>query len=467
MVIRDEKYLWQNLGISTDGGTMHLHDVALFKQQVDDIVDTLILGQDPAIVRNCRWILWEVSRQLGIYPASIYHLYKERSRKNSLTTFTVPAVNLRTLTYLEACVVFKVAQKYNAGAFIFEIAQSEIVYTAQHPQEYTAVILAAAIKEDYRGPIFMQADHTQVNAKQYYADAARQLGVLKEAITEAVAAGFYNIDIDSSTLVDLRAPSSVQQQRLNFSTCAELTQFIRQIQPKGIMITVGGEIGEVGGKNSTPQELEAFMQGYASALNGCEGISKISIQTGTTHGGVVLPDGSIAKVNIDFDTIRALSQLARVQYGLGGCVQHGASTLPHEAFHKFPAHGCCEIHLATQFQNIVYEYLPIPLKEKMYSWIQENCRSEKKPEQTEEQFIYTARKKALGPFKKEIHSVPRDLKRKIFSVLEAEFDFLFNQLNIHDTRTVVDAVTPLVMVVREKESFFREEKNFGLAEGAD
>ena len=132
------------------------------------------------------------------------------------------------------------------------------------------------------------------------------------------------------------------------------------------------------------------------------GISKISIQTGTTHGGVVLPDGSVAQVNLDFNTLKTLSGIARREYGLAGAVQHGASTLPPEAFHKFVECGAAEVHLATEFQNMIYEskHFPADLKKKMYEWLKVNAASEAKQGETEEQFLYKTRKKALGPFKK-------------------------------------------------------------------
>ena len=73
---------------------------------------------------------------------------------------------------------------------------------------------------------------------------------MRDLALEAMAAGFFNIDIDSSTLVDLSKPTIAEQQALNTSICAELTAFIRKNQPKGIEVSVGGEIGEVGTKNS-------------------------------------------------------------------------------------------------------------------------------------------------------------------------------------------------------------------------
>ena len=153
--------------------------------------------------------------------------------------------------------------------------------------------------------------------------------------------------------MDLSKPNITEQQRLNFEFAAEFTSYIRTLEPKGITISVGGEIGEVGKKNSTVEELKAFMDGYNGTLfakgKGLKGISKISVQTGTTHGGVPLPDGTIAKVKLDFDTLKNLSRVAIDEYGLSGAVQHGASTLPADAFDKFPETGTAEVHLATEF----------------------------------------------------------------------------------------------------------------------
>jgi hypothetical protein len=99
-----------------------------------------------------------------------------------------------------------------------------------------------------------------------------------------------------------------------------------------VTISIGGEIGEVGTENSTPEELRAFMDGFNRVLQaagaGDAGLSKISVQSGTSHGGVVLADGSIADVALDLETLRILGEIARDEYGLSGAVQHGASTLP-------------------------------------------------------------------------------------------------------------------------------------------
>jgi len=205
-------------------------------------------------------------------------------------------------------------------------------------------------------------------------------------------------------------------------------------------VSVGGEIGEVGEKNSTVEEFEAFMEGYRAALpEGMEGISKISVQTGTSHGGVPLPDGSVAEVALDFGVLKTISQVARSRYGLSGTVQHGASTLPDEAFHRFVQSDASEVHLATGFQNMVYEsaHLPEDLKADVAAWLTEHCAAERKEGQTEAQFLYKTRKKGFGPFKERFWTLPEPVRAAIGRELEDKLQFLFEQLAVKGSLAVV------------------------------
>ncbi len=388
-----------------------------------------------------RWLLWELGQATGVRPASIHELYMARGR-GECGGFTVPAINVRMLAYDTARAVFRAALRADAGAILLEIARSEIAYTDQRPAEYVSVMLGAALREGYRLPVFIQGDHCQVNHKKYLADPEGEVGEVKKLIAEEVAAGFYNIDVDTSTLVDLSHERLEDQQRLNFEHAAEITAFIRDHEPIGVAVSVGAEIGEVGMKNSTVEELHAFMAGFQRSLTArgqSVGISKISVQTGTSHGGVVLPDGTIADVKLDLDALAALSVAAR-GYGMAGAVQHGASTLPSNAFGNFPRVETAEIHLATNFQNIVFDHpaLPTDLRRRVLAWLDANAAGDRKPDDTPEQFYYRARKRAIGPFKREFWDLPEATRAAIAADLEATFTFLFDQLAIGGTRELVE-----------------------------
>jgi len=222
--------------------------------------------------------------------------------------FTVPAVNLRTQVFDMALTMCRAADELDAGTIVFELARSEQEYTYQRPGEYITSVLAGCLAAGWHGPVFVQGDHYQFNAAKYKADPEATAEGIRKLTREAIAVGYGNIDIDSSTLVDLSQPNVDLEQRTNYERAAEISALIRENEPEGMTVSIGGEIGEVGKQNSTEAELRAYLDGYLAELrhrsgDGAVGLSKVSVQTGTSHGGVPLPDGSIAQVKIDFDAL--------------------------------------------------------------------------------------------------------------------------------------------------------------------
>jgi len=423
----------------TDQGVQLKDEAALRETVIDSLAHTAALTQDEATKDAAQWIIREVAQAVGIIPASIQTLYEAMGRAE-VQEFTVPAVNIRGITYDVARTLARSALKIGCGALIFEISTSEIGYTQQRPSEYTACVLAGLIKEGFKGPAFIQGDHFQVKATNYRKDRVAEIDGLKAITREAIQSGFYNIDIDASTLVDLSKPTVDEQQADNYGVTAEMIEFIRNLEPAGITVSVGGEIGEKGNKNSTVEELVAYMDGLLRTLRpGSESVSKISVQTGTRHGGVVLPDGAMAKVKIDFDLLQELSDAARARYDLCGAVQHGASTLPDEVFDSFAKRMAAEIHLATEFQNIIYDHPAFPeaLKNEIYAYLKDKHATERKPDQSDEQFFYQMRKKGFGPFKERLWTLPTDVLGPIFEALEKKFDFLMDKLHVANTDSMV------------------------------
>jgi fructose/tagatose bisphosphate aldolase len=434
--------------------TLAISDADRFRDElIDVLVATAAFTKDASAKEAARWLIWEGAHAMGAHSASIQGLYAARGRGKTPNNFTVPAVNIRGMTYDFARAMFRAAHSLDVGAFVFEIAKSEMGYTEQRPAEYATCVMAAAIKERHHGPVFIQGDHFQFNAKNYGTDPEKEAQGIQDLIVEAIAAGFYNIDIDSSTLVDLSFPTLDEQQKQNYERAAEMTAWVRKHEPAGLTISVGGEIGEVGHKNSTVEELRAYMDGYNRVLRGygtgLTAISKVSVQTGTSHGGLPTPDGKVAAVKLDFQVLEDLSRAAREQYGMAGAVQHGASTLPDELFHHFPQRGTAEIHLATGFQNLLYDggFLPPALLDEMHDWLRKNCADERTPGQTDEQFLYKTRKKAYGPFKRRLWELTEE-KERYMTALQAKLEFLFDKLGMRSTRSLVEQNVKAVLVHR-------------------
>lgn len=304
--------------------------------------------------------------------ASIYNLY-QRMAKNELAGFSVPAFNLRIMAFDTARALFRAAKIANVSYFIIELAQSEMIYTQQKPKDFASEITKAAKTENYQEPIFLQGDHFKPKNN------------LKKLIKKAISAGFYNIDIDCSEL-------SLKE---NIAQTNYFVDFIRENQPKGITMNIGGEVGKIGGENTSVEKLAEFLQNV-------KGISKVAVQTGTSHG----KGGAI-----DWALLRSLSQTAR-KFGVAGVVQHGASTLSEEDLRKLPQCGVCEVHLATELQDIILKHPAFPdeLKTKIASF--EN------------------KKQALGPLKRQIEQLPQTIKDKIMEDVEEKFIFFFKCLGV-------------------------------------
>jgi fructose-bisphosphate aldolase, class II len=433
--------------LRVEGERVVIEDASRLRGEgIRDLAWTAAFTEDPATGEAAQWIVWEAAQELGARSASIHELYMARSR-GEVSGFTVPAINIRTQTFDMARIVFETATADDVGAVILELARSEQTYTFQRPIDYSTACFAGAIAAGWQGPVFIQGDHYQFNAKKYAADPESMTEEIRRACRLAVDAGYRNIDIDASTLVDLSLPTDEEQQRANYERSAELVALIRTLEPDGVTISVGGEIGEVGKENSNEAELRAYLDGLNRELGrrspGAIGISKVSVQTGTSHGGVVLPDGTVGSAAVDFSIHERLGDVARRKYGLAGTVQHGASTLPDELFHRFRDVETAEIHLATGFQNLLYEHPAFPreLHEQIEQWCFANALDERKSDQTDQQFVYTTRKKALGPLKRELWDLPS--RDAILADQARKIAFLFRELGVVDSRAMVDRyVTP-------------------------
>ncbi len=438
-----------------EGDGVAIDDATAFRTRlVDRLVYTAVFGADDPRAA-ARWLIRRAAPALGAFPASIHDLYLAAGQ-GAYANATAPAINVRGLTYDVARTIFRAARATDNKIVLFEIARSEMSYTDQRPAEYATCVLAAAIKENHQGPVFIQGDHFQANLKNYGVDPEAEIASVRDLAAEAIEAGFFNIDVDASTLVDLSLPTLPEQQRTNYERTAELTKFIRDHEPENVTISIGGEIGEVGGHNSTVEDLHAFMGGYVPAMERLSadaghpipGISKISVQTGTSHGGVPLADGTIADAKVDFETLAKLSAAAREEYGLGGAVQHGASTLPEEAFGRFAAANAIEVHLATGFQNLFYESpsLPAELKDAIYAHLAANHADERKEGQTDAQFYYTTRKRGFGPFKRQLWDLPEETRAGIMADLQPAFELVMNNLGVTGSASLVDRLVPPVDV---------------------
>jgi hypothetical protein len=137
-------------------GTLRIVDAdGLRRDLIDDLAYTSSFGSQE-VQAGARWLIWQVAQALGSGPASIHEYYMAGGR-GEWSHRTTPAVNVRGMAYDTARAVFRAASKLDVGQLILEIARSEMGYTSQRPDEYSASILAAAIREGFDGPVLFRA----------------------------------------------------------------------------------------------------------------------------------------------------------------------------------------------------------------------------------------------------------------------------------------------------------------------
>lgn len=395
-----------------------------------DQLATEIAFATPGKKRECAFQAIQDLRAYGVYPATIGPWYRAIAAR-MLPWMTIPAFNLRGNTYQVARRVWRVAQDLEVGAIIFELAPTEAAVSEQTFAEYTALVLAAAAREGYRGPVFLQGDHFDIPTDG-------DLEAVKKHCQEAIQAGMYHIDVDGCHLVSADQNSRTAYHRPNAAATAEVIQFIRGLQPPDTEIMIGGEVGVIGGDNTTPEDLRAFLTSVQTELlANILGLEKISAQTGTKHGGNVNPDGSVGRMQLDLELANQLSAIARSEFGLAGLVQHGASTLQIDELAQLKAQGIIEVHLATGIQNIIFDHPDFP--EKLRDRIQADLvQLETGPEgtttasddQTPAQLFYNARWAAWGPYKAELWNLPETAWSKICIDLDKWLGQVFQALGV-------------------------------------
>jgi len=160
---------------------------------IDRLILTAVFSKDPKLQKESRAVIRELCLALQVFPSSIHNFYHAIGEGRVKPNFTVPAINIRCLTYDTARIIFRLMKEKAIGPIVFEIARSEIEYTNQYPDEYAISILAAAIKEGYKGPVFLQGDHYQLSARRFKENNEKEIDVIKSLIEKSIEAAFYNI----------------------------------------------------------------------------------------------------------------------------------------------------------------------------------------------------------------------------------------------------------------------------------
>ena len=302
-------------------------------------------------------------------------------------------------------------------------------------------MLAAALREGFRGPVFIQGDHFQVNAKKFAADPATEVDAVKALAREAIAAGFYNIDIDTSTLVDISqadarraAAAELRSRASTFSApCASSS-------PRASRSPSAARSARSGTQNSTVEELRAYMDGFNRTPAG-------------GHGGAVEDQRAVGHVARRRRARRRLDRRreARSRHARDDCRRWRATStdLPARcstarrrcrtrAFNNFPKRETAEIHLATNFQNMLFDHMPADAARDDLRVAGGEREGRAEGDRLRRAVLSTRRARRRSARSSGSCGICRTTRRRRWrAAYDEKFAFLFDQLAIGNTAAIV------------------------------
>lgn len=416
---------------------------------------TASVHENPEIKKEAINIINAIAYHLKLEPSSNYVYYGEKAEGKNLFA-TTPAINCRMLTFHTVRAALLAYQQLKLPHIVFELALSEQGYTGQKIDEYASLVKAAYISCGFKNTkIYLQGDHYQADPKKYAENPEQEIQRIKEVIKSSIEQGVYNIDIDTSKF-ETADPNKTpkENQAMNAKLTAEFLYYIRSLEKEMIfpcIISVGGEVGEVGSLNTKFPEVngylallyeEMFQQIKKDpkkniVLSGFKGLSKVSINVGSAHGGQLGPDGKpLDNVPLDFQAHHDLFMQGKDPFNPGKhivTVQHGASTLPKHYFALFPAMHVGEIHLATGFQNITWDVIEQhepELHKRMKKMVFEKFADKVKSHPTEAVGFNKERKHITQFFKKELLTMKPKTLEALELALSKEFTDIMHSLYV-------------------------------------
>jgi len=167
---------------------------------IEYLARTSSISRDKNVQMAAYWVLMKLMKNFNVHLASMHEHYMNKGK--TWDGRTAAAYNLRTgPVFLQARQIFRSMMEDDVGLVVFEEADSELRYTGHDRFQYTAQIVAAAMKQGYEGGINLRLDHLQVKKTEYLKDSVAAVKKAKRKMYDSVLAGKYNPDIDPSTMV--------------------------------------------------------------------------------------------------------------------------------------------------------------------------------------------------------------------------------------------------------------------------
>ncbi len=345
----------------------------------------------------------------------------------------VMAANIRIIHSTRGIMM---AAKELDAAVMFEIAKSEIGYTAQNPKQFADMVIRTAEELEFNQPYAIHGDHITIKK-----NTPEDVAAGEKLIKDEIAAGFTSFAIDASHNFDIDAPTVAEQLADNIEITSKLAKLIPDTA--GLEVEVGevGKVDPATGEKALTSVAEA--KTFVSAIKDA-GFSPnlLATNNGTVHGNIYDEMGNIVEqVGIDIDRTRDIAQ-AIAPHGVF-VAQHGITGTPLDLMHLLIDAGVFKGNVGTNWQNIALKSMPEGLVKRMEEWTLASEHSQKmkqkKPGIQDLVLLGKNIKHSIKVFKSEIDAISGDDLAKIDAATKKSAVDFFNAFKAEGTAGRVKA----------------------------
>jgi hypothetical protein len=404
-----------------DNGVKIIDAHRLREERIDALVYNAMFQPSERVRYFLSWLIRQVAAGNAIYPASLQGLYTAAARGQT-PTLTLPAISLRVMTYAGGRAAFRAARETGAGALAFNLDAA--AKPAQSPLDYATCLLAAALREGYEGPLFLQANFLHERPMADEPAHSDELERLKELVEEALNEAFFNLELDATRMENLTLPDLSAQEQACYADCAELASFVRQTEPGGVGSAIGIQFNSRGDPEHRVQRLRAFMTGFetefTSRAGHVPGISKFNLNI---------------RGKVDLDIAADFAEVARREYWLPTSVSMDSAAMPDDVIEAVADLPFVGAHLGSRLEDRILDHLAFPgqLRQAMQHWIDTTYGEAHQPGEGDEDFYRAMRPLAYEQFKREMWDLPRQTQEAIMADLQTGLVEDIKRLKVEDS----------------------------------
>lgn len=393
---------------------------------VDRLAITAALGDSEDVKEMARFLIRASAISHNIWCDSVSPIFLGIGQ-GKYQGFTIPAINLRGITYYLARRVFHSARRQKAGPIVFQLSSSEMDITGQPPSEYVSCILAAALRENYSGPVFLQA--SRIGTRDQKTDSLDLPDIKPSAlIADAIASGIFNLEFECSDDLD---------------ETVKLISEIRMHQPDGVSIAVGCTIPLPKSRQTAVQELLGFVTGLKTRLQDLkinESVCKINLVCNSDPMGSDFLDQDQMTGMLDFNRLGALSEILREQLGMAGPVLSSSHEIQADFFDQVATYKISELKMETWIQDLIlnHDRFPTGLREEIRAYLETEYTHLRKADWSDQHFYNNLRSRAWKPYKKTLWSLDHRTRLTISNSFEDRIKLLFENLHVGLNKKLVN-----------------------------